>query len=259
MRKMTNTNWHRFKNAKCFSSKYISEYVGVDATTVNSWFGARSIPNNYNMQKLCDLFEIDQATARKIFEADIKGEVYELPTNVVASDSSNNTDVTVHTPTNSMAVSKVTEWHTLFDNCGLTRTELAIYLGVHITTISNWWSGRYLPKKKYLPKLCELFNLPMDDCYALAVNAHNVFMGTTDSINHITSNTDVPDNTSANRQLKDILGRFVDYEVDPSAIYMFLTEYKQCNSDNAAVLLAIYGKIEAVDYQKIYRIVCLGL
>lgn len=155
MRKSADTNWNRLKQEKCYSSKYIGQMIGVDTTTVNSWLGGRSLPNNSNMEKLCDLFGIDQSTGRKMFEADMHGEVYDV-------SSSNNVS----------------------------------------------------------------------------------YMATTES---------------TSLSLKDILGKFIDYDVNPTAIYMFLTEYKQCAEDTDAVLLNIYGKIEVTDYQKIYQIVDLGM
>lgn len=162
MRRSSDTNWNRMKREKCYSSKYISSVVGVDVTTVNSWLGGRSLPNNKHMEQLCNMFGISQSAGRKMFEADRMGVVYSV------SDA---------------------------------ESDIAL-----------------IPKS--------------------AVSDEVTSKRTTD--------------------IKDILGKFIDFEVDPSAIYMFLTEYKQCNGELDAVLLNIYGKIEALDYQKIYRIVSIG-
>ena len=160
MRNSADTNWNSLKHEKCYSSKYIGQILGVDTTTVNSWLGGRTLPNNIHMEKLCDLFGIDQSTGRKIFEADRNGVKLDIST--------------------------------IFDNVVVADTSM---LATTKTPVS----------------------------------------------------------------LKVILSKFIDYEVDPSAIYMFLTAYKQCAEDTDAVLLNIYGKIEATDYQKIYQIVGLGM
>ena len=248
MSKSADTNWNRLKRSRCFSSDYVASIVGVDRTTVNAWFGGRSLPNSKNMHKLCDLFGIDQTTGCALFEADKNGVFYDM-----------NKTTAVTTPP---LVVTAYKWRELFDTCGNTRIEIATYCNVHPTTVSNWMTGRFTPNPPQMSKLSELFKLPIDTCYAYANAAHNVFLE-----NYIASDT-VPENAPTTNNpvmqkeqlsLKDILGKFIDYEVDPSAIYMFLTEYKQCAEDTDAVLLNIYGKIEAADYQKIYQIVGLEM
>lgn len=250
MRIGADTNWNRLKRDKCFSSRYIGSVIGVDSSTVNAWLGGRSIPNNVNMIKLCELFGIDQTTGRKLFEADRNGTFYDI-----ASD--NSAGVTTQDPKPAVVIAN--QWRTLFDTCGYTRIELANYCGVHPTTISNWESGRYVPTWKQMPKLGELFNLSAEKCYELATIAHKVYLGDYDASANTSDTIEETPKPITNVHIKDILGKFIDFEVDPSAIYMFLTEYKQCAEDTDAVLLGIYGKINAVDYQKIYKIVGLGL
>ncbi|MET3125356.1 DNA-binding XRE family transcriptional regulator [Arcicella rosea] len=46
---------------------------------------------------------------------------------------------------------------------GLTQTEIAEYIGVAQSTYNNWESGKHKPSIKYLIKICEVYQLKIND------------------------------------------------------------------------------------------------
>ena len=46
---------------------------------------------------------------------------------------------------------------------GLTQTQLADALGISKGTLSDWLSGRYYPRGKYLNAMCEYLNVTMGE------------------------------------------------------------------------------------------------
>ena len=47
-------------------------------------------------------------------------------------------------------------------NAGLTQTQVAEALGVAISTVRNWETGKFTPKLKQAYALCELYGVPLD-------------------------------------------------------------------------------------------------
>ena len=47
-------------------------------------------------------------------------------------------------------------------NANLTQKQVAETLGVAVSTIKNWESGKTFPKQPMIEKLCELYGIPYD-------------------------------------------------------------------------------------------------
>ena len=45
----------------------------------------------------------------------------------------------------------------------LSQTEVAEYIGSAQASYNNWEAGKNLPKTKYIPKLCQLLKLELND------------------------------------------------------------------------------------------------
>ena len=166
MRNGAVTNWKLLKQRKCFTSQYIADRLGIHQSTVDAWFRGTTLPHHNHMLALCDVFDIDQTTACKLFEADAKGVLLDL-------DALLNDNVTV--------VSTDTK-------------------PTSTTTVSD-------PEQ------------------------------------------------SSDGILKSLLCDFLDAGINADSIYSFLTMYKENPTELFVVMANLYGKISAVDYVGIFRIV----
>jgi DNA-binding transcriptional regulator YiaG len=114
----------------------LAELLGVSAASVTSWESGKTHPGRENRRAIADLRETDPA--------EISRRVGREEAVVVASRGPVKTDLSPQ------------EVKDIREEVGLTQRELAEKLGVSANSISNWETGRSVPRRRNIQKLMAL-------------------------------------------------------------------------------------------------------
>lgn len=186
-------------------------------------------------------------------------------------------------PKNSQVVS--TEWRTVLQKGKYSTSDIAKSLGVDLSSIFNWISGKYIPNSTNLRKLCKLYGIKVQDGTKMFERDHEKYLHRNDAkvasivetpLPEPMNVADVPTESTENSHvhkivfrageshkvvvrptnaLKQLFGTLVDANVDIASICNVLSAYDQFNGDLIEMLNFIYLKVTAEDYRKICKAV----
>lgn len=148
------TFWNRERLKRNLTLEDIAKKLRVPRGSVGNWFCGASVPNDQKIQELCTIFDINYDTGYNAFyhakrSWDSEGSNHAYYKNF---------------------------WSDIRLKSGFTFEEIAEMLDKHPGQVSNWFTGRYVPKKDNIKAICKLFDVEEDKGTAEFIAAHQAYI-----------------------------------------------------------------------------------
>ena len=171
------TWWNELRVKNNISYNELIEYTGYSMQTVASAFTGEHLPNDDLAAKLYELFDVDPVVGDLHFQEAHLAWVSETGKKAVQV----NGVVAKHTNKDGSA-RKVTKarkyntwWLRYIAELGISRAELAETLCMPASTLQDWLIGRSMPNIDNITRICDLFNLDVEEGKTHFQEAHDAF------------------------------------------------------------------------------------
>lgn len=164
-----NTFWGNLKAKAGYSNNYIASRVGTNYTTLAQYLKGDGIPKDEMIMNLCRLFDVDFLVGKQAFIDDYQKKHPNKTWH-------NRPDGLPPPPPNTKTRTyKNNFWSKERVKRGWSSAQIAEMLGLPKTDIPqvyNWFTGRNIPKEKYMKQLCKLFGVDFKFGKQMFIEAH---------------------------------------------------------------------------------------
>ena len=139
------TFWRKIRNKSKYTNAQIAGYVGISDNNVCSYLSGALFPKDKTIKKFCELFHVDYETGKNEF---IKAHKNWLEK---------------HPDKQKQRKMPTTFWGIKIYEKGVRHKNVAKYLKINSSTLSNYFTGRLMPNDGKIRKLCEYLDTDFEE------------------------------------------------------------------------------------------------